>query len=330
MKQIKCVVFDLDNTIWEGIVSQDKEVKLKKNIIRIIEKLDENGVLLSIASKNEAKSTLKILKKYKIDSYFVFPQINYEKKCLSILEISKKTGISIKHMAFVDDDFYELLEMKSNIPEILVMNVSEFERKSDEGVFDSEFVTNETKNRRKYFLSEMHRLKDLERYAISDKKEMFDLSLEMEFLYRKRELSDDERISELQRRTNKFNNRGRLDQNDYILVFEYKDRYFDHGVVGVFGIRMQGKVLCFDNVCISCRMFARDIVDLVLKGIINHYAEKYDISSIQIDMKNNMDNLYFVTTLRSLGFFKKNEQMYELNIGAMFEIPEYIKMRVEA
>lgn len=330
MKQIKCVVFDLDNTIWDGIISQDEDVKINKNIMEIIERLDENGVLLSVASKNESKLAMKVLKKLNIDSYFIFPQINYKKKHMSILEISRKTGISVNQMVFVDDDFYEILEMKSNIPEILAMDVAEFEKKSNEGAFDSEFVTNETKNRRKYFLSEMQRIKDMERYAISKKGEMYDSSLEMEFSYRKNNPLDNERISELQNRTNKFNNRGSFNSKDHIWVFEYKDRYFDHGVVGLFGIRTKENALYFDNVCISCRMFARDIVGFVFKGIINHYIEKHDISSIQVDMNKNMDNLYFVTTLKSLGFCKKDKYLYELNTNKMFEIPGYIKMKVEA
>lgn len=52
VKKIKCVIWDLDNTIWDGVLSEDKEVKLNDNIKEIIEELDKRGILQSVASKN--------------------------------------------------------------------------------------------------------------------------------------------------------------------------------------------------------------------------------------------------------------------------------------
>lgn len=52
VQKIKCVIWDLDNTIWDGVLSEDKEVKLNDNIKEIIEELDKRGILQSVASKN--------------------------------------------------------------------------------------------------------------------------------------------------------------------------------------------------------------------------------------------------------------------------------------
>ena len=52
---VKCVVWDLDNTMWDGILVEDEHVRLKQNVKRIIETLDQRGILSSIASKNTTK-----------------------------------------------------------------------------------------------------------------------------------------------------------------------------------------------------------------------------------------------------------------------------------
>ena len=50
---IKCVVFDLDNTLWDGVLGDDSDVFLNLRVVNFIEELDKRGILCSIASKNE-------------------------------------------------------------------------------------------------------------------------------------------------------------------------------------------------------------------------------------------------------------------------------------
>lgn len=52
-KKIKCVVWDLDNTIWDGILLEDKTVVIKKSIKKIVKEIDRRGILQSIASRND-------------------------------------------------------------------------------------------------------------------------------------------------------------------------------------------------------------------------------------------------------------------------------------
>ena len=63
-QKIKCVVWDLDHTIWDGILIEDDHVQLKENVVAVIKELDRRGVLQSISSKNDydlAKEKLRIL-----------------------------------------------------------------------------------------------------------------------------------------------------------------------------------------------------------------------------------------------------------------------------
>jgi HAD superfamily phosphatase (TIGR01681 family) len=52
-KVIKCIVWDLDNTLWHGVLLEDEKVFLRKDIVNIIHTLDNRGILQSIASKKD-------------------------------------------------------------------------------------------------------------------------------------------------------------------------------------------------------------------------------------------------------------------------------------
>ena len=63
MKESKCIIWDLDNTIWDGVLLEDKNVTLKEDISEIIKEIDKRGILQSIASKNNHEDAIKKLRK---------------------------------------------------------------------------------------------------------------------------------------------------------------------------------------------------------------------------------------------------------------------------
>ena len=74
-KKIKCIVWDLDNTIWNGTLVEDNDVKLNQNAYKVILELDKRGILHSIASKNDYDLAFKKLQEFGIDKYFIYPEI---------------------------------------------------------------------------------------------------------------------------------------------------------------------------------------------------------------------------------------------------------------
>src|SRR5262249_31842144 len=81
-KAIKCVVFDLDNTLWKGILIENDDVTPDPEMVRLVKHLDQRGVLLSVASKNDFDSALVKLKALGLDTYFLAPQINWGPKSI--------------------------------------------------------------------------------------------------------------------------------------------------------------------------------------------------------------------------------------------------------
>ena len=79
-KMVKSVVWDLDNTVWDGVLLEDPEVTPRQEVIDLIKTLDERGILQSVASKNDRSLATARLGELGIDEYFLCPQINWNPK----------------------------------------------------------------------------------------------------------------------------------------------------------------------------------------------------------------------------------------------------------
>ncbi|MHC4213508.1 MAG: HAD-IIIC family phosphatase [Planctomycetota bacterium] len=86
-QEIKCIVWDLDDTLWDGILLEKDDVALKPGIREVIQTLDGRGVLHSIASRNNHDDAIGKLKEFGLDKYFLYPQINWSVKSASIAKI---------------------------------------------------------------------------------------------------------------------------------------------------------------------------------------------------------------------------------------------------
>ena len=78
--RIKCVVWDLDNTVWDGVLLEDGNVKVKANVVEHVKRLDQLGVLHSIASRNDPELALAKLDQLGLRDMFLHPQIGWNAK----------------------------------------------------------------------------------------------------------------------------------------------------------------------------------------------------------------------------------------------------------
>ncbi|MBT5306548.1 MAG: HAD-IIIC family phosphatase, partial [Candidatus Scalindua sp.] len=92
-RKIKCVVWDLDDTLWDGVLMEHDPCLLKRGVVDTIKELDDRGLLQSIASKNEESSAMEKLKSYGLSDYFLYPMINFDSKSSSIEKIATLLNI---------------------------------------------------------------------------------------------------------------------------------------------------------------------------------------------------------------------------------------------
>ncbi|HYW08705.1 MAG TPA: HAD-IIIC family phosphatase, partial [Longimicrobium sp.] len=79
-KKVKCVVWDLDHTVWNGILLEDEAVELRPGVEEILRTLDERGILQSIASRNDHERAMERLRALGVAEYFLHPHINWNAK----------------------------------------------------------------------------------------------------------------------------------------------------------------------------------------------------------------------------------------------------------
>ncbi len=158
IKPVKCIIWDLDNTLWDGVLVEDGlgNLKLKTDAANAIKHLDARGILQSVASKNNHEEAMDAIKHFELDEYFIFPQISWRPKSESIDAIARQLNVGRDALIFVDDSQFELEQVKAMYPEVRVVNAidiySLLEMKECQLP-----VTAESKNRRNMYKIEAER-----------------------------------------------------------------------------------------------------------------------------------------------------------------------------
>ncbi len=177
--RIKCIVWDLDNTLWDGVLLEDGEVTLRPWVAEHIRRLDAMGVLHSIASKNDHETAMAKLTEFGLAELFLYPQINWNAKSSSIQLIAKALNLGLDAFAFVDDQEFERAEVGHELPGVICVDIAEFDEAVQRPEFRPRFVTDESAQRRLMYQGQLAR-EELERDFVGTNHE-FLASLDMPF-----------------------------------------------------------------------------------------------------------------------------------------------------
>src|SRR5579863_22352 len=111
--KVKCVIWDLDCTAWDGILGEQEtdKIALRPDVVRTMRALDERGILQSIASKNDYTLTWQVLDRLGVAELFLCPEINWSPKSANIRRIVDTLNIGMDSCAFIDDSPFERAEV---------------------------------------------------------------------------------------------------------------------------------------------------------------------------------------------------------------------------
>lgn len=274
MKRIKCVVWDLDNTLWEGVLSEGGGHALRPGIRAVIEGLDGRGIIQSIASKNDPAPALRRLEELGLADYFLCPQISWGAKSDAVKAIARTLNLKFEAMAFVDDNPFERDEVSFALPLVSVYDAADSDALLSLPEFQVRFVTEDAKNRRKMYQADLRRSQAEE--AFSGGGDAFLSTLHMKLTLSPVTEQDLQRVEELTIRTHQLNSTGytysyeellALSRSDdhIFLIAGLTDDYGDSGKVGLLLLE-KGDALTIKLLIVSCRVMSRGIGSALLSA----------------------------------------------------------------
>jgi FkbH-like protein len=308
-KYVKCVVWDLDNTVWDGVLLEDKEVKLKAGITEIIRTLDNRGILQSIASKNDYQLAMMKLEQFGLKEYFLYPQINWNSKASSLEVIAKSINIGLDALAFIDDQPFELAEVNYSLPQILCINALDLADLTDMPEMNPRFITEDSRLRRQMYISDSERNKAEEEFVGA--KEEFLATLNMKLVIACAQEDDLQRAEELTVRTNQLNTTGytysydelnyfRQSENHQLLIASLEDRFGSYGKIGLSLVEFQGEIWTIKLLLMSCRVMSRGVGTILINHLRNR--AKRELKKLRAEFLPNERNRMMYITYKFGGF----------------------------
>lgn len=343
----KCLVLDLDNTLWGGILGEigAYEIDLDKTyngecflrFQRYLKLLKKRGVILAIASKNNFKDVQecfelnkKMILKLKDFSSI---KINWDEKYKNIDLISKELNIGKDSIVFFDDSSFEREQMRSFNKEVNVIDVPNSPEEFINTINQSNFFVENTttkEDKKKNFQYKI--LKNAEIYKkkfnkISD----FYKNLKMELVISKIDKSNFDRSLQLINKTNQFNLTNRrytaitlekllLNKSKYTFLGKLKDKFGDHGITALCIIKKIKKNWFIDNFLLSCRILGRKIEILFLYEILSYLKAK-KIKTVYGFYKKSNKNIQCKNFFSEIGF-KKIGKFYIYDLKKLKKLNE--------
>jgi FkbH-like protein len=338
-RKIKCVVWDLDNTLWDGVLLEDKNVSLRAKVMDLIKTLDCRGILQSIASKNVHATAMERLKMFQLEEYFIYPQINWNPKSSSIKNIAKSINIGIDTLAFIDDQEFERAEVQFSLPEVLCLDANNLVGLLDRPEFNPRFVTEDSKNRRLMYISDIERNKVEGSYEGTQ--EEFLASLKMKLSISPVTQDDLQRAEELTVRTHQLNATGytysyeELDQfstsnRHKLLIAELEDKFGTYGKIGLALIECDATVWTVKLLLMSCRVMSRGVGTVLLNHIVR-MAKKANVRLLAEFIATDRNRVMYVT-YKFAGFKEieelKDKTIFENDFSNIQAVPDYLEMQV--
>ena len=299
----KCLILDLDNTLWGGIIGDDGIENIKLGNLGIgksfvdfqhwIKKLKERGIIICVCSKNNEDVAKNVFINHpdmvlSLEDISLFVA-NWDSKVDNIKNIQETLNIGFDSIVFIDDNPYERNSVKDNIPNITVPDLPEDPSNYlpflyEENLFETVSSSSLDKDRTKLYQIEYKRVKSKSNFTdLSDYMTNLNMKSKVELL----NSFNIPRVSQLSQRSNQFNLRTiRYTEDDLIkimnsddsygLIFDLKDKFGDHGIISFVILKKTDDFEIFiENWAMSCRVLERSMECFILNEIIDFVKKNY-------------------------------------------------------
>ncbi len=357
----KCIVLDLDNVLWGGIIGEDglEGIQLGndspgnayKDFQRTLLGYYNRGILLAINSKNNPEDAIKAIREHPHmllrEKHFAAMKINWQNKVQNMIELAKEINIGLDSMTFIDDNPRERAQMRQSLPQIQVVDMptSPFlYRQTLENLNDFNLLalTEEDKKRGEMYHARKKR-KELRESITS--LEDFLKSLETKIVIKEADEMGLPRIVRMVNKTNQFNLTTRrytdaeirkmneADNKFLIYSLQISDKLGDEGIVGAAIVRKEPEVWILDSFLLSCRVIGRKVETAFLATLVAD-AKKQGVFMLVGEYIPTQKNAPVKGFYSSHGFKKLSQEgdlyRWKLDLTKQsVEMPEWVDVKHE-
>jgi len=267
--KVKCVVWDLDNTLWRGVIGDlgPEGVTPSPEALELVRALDERGIIQGVASKNDYDVAWSKIEEMGLADYLLYPAIHWGPKSQSLLGIADKLNIGVETFALIDDSAFERGEVASSLPQVRVYDATEMGQLLGQPEFDIP-ITEMSRARRLSYLVEAKRQRVAATWGADY--EGFLRSCGMVMRIGAPRPEHKARCLELIQRTNQLNLSSkrygqpefdeRLADNHFqCFAFDCADKFGEYGLVGFASVEVTGPVPILRDFVLSCRVAQKRI-----------------------------------------------------------------------
>lgn len=351
----KCIVLDLDNTLWGGVIGEDgmEGIKLGPTpegrpfveFQKYLLSLYNRGVILAINSKNNEEDVTKVLREHPYmvlrENHFASIKANWNDKISNMKEIAEDLEIGLDSFVFFDDDPFNREVVKGSLPEVLTMDVPKdpslyLEALMELNDFNSFQYSDEDKRRGQMY-AEQRKRQELSKIT-TDITEYLK-ALEMVITLEQANSFTIPRISQLTQKTNQFNMTTKryleddikafLQQGDIVCSVKVVDKFGDNGITGVAIVKKELDKWFIDSFLLSCRVIGRRVEETMIAYIFAKAKEEHATSIIAefVPTKKNMlaKDFYKKNGFR-LVEEKEGREVWEYLLEKEYAYPDFVKV----
>jgi len=348
----KVIVLDCDNTLWGGVIGEDGLTGIHlsnsglgevfRDLQRFFLECKTRGFLLCLASKNNPEDVLKVFREHgdmllSLDDIVDY-RINWNSKSQNLKEISDNLSLGLDSFIFIDDNPIERMEVATAYPEVTTPELPVLQHqwlgylKRQEYFWTNESIAGHAVDKTKQYKDRAEFL-SASNASIDRSKFLKSINLCPDLM-----LLDDsnlQRASELTRKTNQFNlNKVPLeiseikslneDSGNHIYLCSLKDRFGDHGIIGLIKYQKTNEKVIVDTFLLSCRILGRHFE----QWILNEILRKTNANCIQLIYTQTPKNEMLKGVFKDLGFTLSetdgNESIFEVNTSTLFKNLKYL------
>jgi FkbH-like protein len=311
-KAAKLVIFDLDNTLWDGVLLEG-DVTLRAGITDLFRTLDERGILISVASKNAHDDAMGKLEALDLADYVLHQRIGWGPKSEGVAQIIKAIDIGADTVLFIDDNPFERAEVAGAIADVEVLPDTAIATLASHPRLQGS-VTAESRGRREMYRQAIVREQVAEGYGDDYLTFLRDCDIHLEI--RRDRPEDFDRVVELVQRTNQLNFSGRKygreaitqilgeDRDRHVVVC--RDKFGSYGTVGFCLSAREpapggGENVIVEDFMLSCRVQGK----FIEQALFWHLAggpERTPAKAVVVNFKRTDRNRAAEMVLEKLGF----------------------------